>query len=243
MPEGRSGLLGRLLRGRGEPTRPAPPDSHILPDWTRLLDTNRPLWERSKARAATGPGVLLATNVTGHSPATVVESVLAVALTLRGARAETLVCDKVMPACLRAQSDNVVDPTVFARYQLPETLCNGCYPVGEYVYPPLELGYHRFSARLTDAERQRCRAIAEQTPADAIPTLEVDGLPIGEHAYAGALRYFARGDLNDEPHGEVVLRRYREASLQAAAATRNTLASRRFDALCLHHGIYVPQGI
>ena len=75
----RTGLLGRLLRGRGEPTPPDPPSGHVLPDWTRLLDTNRPLWKQAKERAATGPGVLLATNVTGHSPATVVESVLAVA--------------------------------------------------------------------------------------------------------------------------------------------------------------------
>jgi hypothetical protein len=244
MPRSATCLLWRLLRGRGEPaTPPAPPSKHILPDWSRLLDTNRPLWRDAKARAATGPGVLLATNVAGHSPATVIESVLAVALTLRGARVETLVCDKVMPAFLRAQADNVLDPRVFARYELRETLCNGCYPIGEYVYGPLELGYHRFSEQLSVAERDRCRALAERTPIAAIPFLDVDGLPIGEHAYAGALRYFARGDLDAEPHGEVVLRRYLEASLQAAAATRGVLAGRRFDAVCLHHGIYVPQGI
>ena len=63
-----------------------------VPDWSRVLASNRPLWLEAKERAVKGPGVLLATNVAGHSPATVIESVLAVALTLRGARVETLVC-------------------------------------------------------------------------------------------------------------------------------------------------------
>ncbi|MGE3267349.1 MAG: capsule biosynthesis protein, partial [Chloroflexota bacterium] len=239
----KSSLLQRLLPRRGAAQPDPLPSGHILPDWGALLDTNRPLWEQAKAQAASGPGVLLATNVGGHSPATVVESVLAVALTLRGARVHTLVCDKVMPACLRAQADNILDPGTFARYELPEKLCVACYPIGEHVYGPLGLAHHRFSELLTPTERTQCRQVADSTPYEAIPAAIVDGLPIGEHAYAGALRYFARGDLSDEPHGEVVLRRYFEASLQAATVTRSLLASRRFQAVCLHHGIYVPQGI
>jgi hypothetical protein len=223
--------------------RPAPPGKHILPDWERLIVTNPALWAEAKARAERGPRVLLATNVSGHSPATVVESALAVALTLRGAQVQTLVCDQVMPACLRAQNDNVLDQTVFERYELPSVLCGGCSPVGEYTYGPLGLPYHRFSALLDADERQQARRIAEETPLDVIPELTVDGLPIGEHAYAGALRFFARGDIENEPHGELLLRRYLEASVQAATVTRNLLQHERFDAACLHHGIYVPQGI
>ncbi|MCC7369968.1 MAG: capsular biosynthesis protein [Chloroflexi bacterium] len=165
------------------------------------------------------------------------------ALTLRGARVHTLVCDKVMPACLRAQADNVLDPGVFSRYELPEKLCGSCYPIGEHVYGPLGLPHHRFSELLSPDEQRACRALADSTPYEAIPGAIVDGLPIGEQAYAGALRYFARGDLDDEPYGESVLRRYFEASLQAASVTRSLLATRRFEAACMHHGIYVPQGV
>jgi hypothetical protein len=242
MPKG-AGLLRRLIPLRRATDLDPLPSGHILPDWRALIDTNRALWEGAKAVAANGPGVLLATNVGGHSPATVVESVLAVALTLRGARVHTLVCDKVMPGCLRAQADNVLDPAIFARYELPKTLCGGCYPIGEHVYGPLGLPHHRFSELLTPSDRAQARALADGLPHDAVATAVVDGLPVGEHAYAGALRYFARGDLTDEPHGEIVLRRYLEASLQAATVTRSLLASRRFEAACLHHGIYVPQGV
>ena len=238
-----TGLLGRLFRGRGEPVLPTTPNGHVLPDWRTLLDTNRPLWEDARRRALTGPGVLLATNVAGHSPATVIESVLAVALTLRGARVHTLVCDKVMPACLRAQNDNVRDPGVFERYELSRELCGPCHAVGQYTYDPLELPSHGFSELLGSAEREAARQLAQQTPIDQIPTFDLDGLPIGEHAYAGALRFFARGDLETEPSGELILRRYFEASLQAASVTRALLHQHQFDVAAFHHGIYVPQGV
>jgi hypothetical protein len=223
--------------------RQAPGGKHILPDWEALLATSGTLWADARARATTGPRVLIATNVSGHSPATVAESLLAVALTLRGAQVETLVCDQVMPACLRAQNDNVPDPGVIERYELPKALCVGCSPIGEYVYGPLNLPYHRFSEFLSAKAAAHARAVANSTPLADIQTLQVDGLPIGEHAYAGALRYFARGDIGQEPHGEMILRRFLEASLQTAAVMRSLIERHQYDAAIIHHGIYVPQGI
>ena len=44
-----------------------------------------------------------------------------------------------------------------------------------------------------------------------------DGVAIGEHAYAGALRFFATGSLDEEPGAEPVLRRYLEAALPRMA--------------------------
>ena len=48
-------------------------------------------------------------------------------------------------------------------------------------------------------------------------------MAVGEHARAGALRYFARGDLSGEPEGEAVLRRYLEASLVSVSGYRRLL--------------------
>jgi hypothetical protein len=223
--------------------RPSTLGKHILPDWEPLIAASASLWSEARLSATRGPRVLIATNVSGHSPATVVESVLAVALTLRGAQVQTLVCDQVMPACLRAQNDNVPDQSIFEGYGLPKVLCGGCSPIGEYVYGPLSLPYHRFSELLGPDEARHARTLAQTTPLDGIQSLRVDDLPIGEHAYAGALRFFARGDIEAEPHGELLLRRYLEASLQAASVTRALIDREQFDVACLHHGIYVPQGI
>ena len=46
-----------------------------------------------------------------------------------------------------------------------------------------------------------------------------DNISIGEHAYAGTLRYYAVGELNNERHGETILRKY----LYSAILTKNFL--------------------
>jgi hypothetical protein len=76
-----------------------------------------------------------------------------------------------------------------------------------------------------------------------IPAFEWDGIAVGEHAAAGALRYYARGDLENEPLGEAVLRRYLEAALLSTFAVRQLLLSECYDVAVFHHGIYVPQGL
>src|SRR5690348_4268969 len=74
----------------------------FLPDWPALFASQPALWEQALQRAEQGPPVLIATNVGGHGPVSVIESMLAVALTLRGAKVHTLLCDHSLPGCMRA---------------------------------------------------------------------------------------------------------------------------------------------
>ena len=60
--------------------------------------------------------------------------------------------------------------------------------------------------------------------------------------HLGALRYFARGDL-DEPNGEQILRRYFSASLISVYAIRRLIEAWPFVSTCSIHGIYVPHGV
>ena len=80
-------------------------------------------------------------------------------------------------------------------------------------------------------------------PVGAIEGYVFDGLAVGEHAHAGALRFFATGSLDDEPHGEAMLRRYLESALLTAFATRRLLRAIRFTSAVFTHGIYVPWGV
>ena len=72
------------------------------PDWRPILRASREDWREARRAARTGPGVLIATTVGGHPPSTTIESLLAVALTLRGARVHITLCDERLPACLRS---------------------------------------------------------------------------------------------------------------------------------------------
>ena len=71
----------------------------------------------------------------------------------------------------------------------------------------------------------------------------VDCIPIGEHARAGALRYYARSTLDGEPLGEPVLRRFVEGSLLTMYAARRLIREQAIDVVVLNHAIYVPHGI
>ena len=66
---------------------------------------------------------------------------------------------------------------------------------------------------------------------------------VGEHALAGALRFYAKGGLEGEPFAAQVLQRYFKAALLTAFALRNLLGNIHFDCAVFHHGIYIPQGI
>jgi hypothetical protein len=220
---------------------PAKVDS--LPNWKALLDSNRPLWNHARRKANKGPAILMATSVGGFSALSMVESVLAVALTLRGVQVHSLLCDRTLPACLRAEKPEVPDPEVFGRYELPKVLCEGCFNTGQFLYGALDLNEHVFSGLLTTDEKERAKHLACQIPFKDIHGYHFENWSIGEHAYAGALRYFASGNLENEPHSDMVVRRYFEGALLTAFVMKRLLQQNAFLAGCFNHGIYSPQGV
>jgi hypothetical protein len=210
--------------------------------WKDFLDANRADWEKFKSAAAKGRPVLVATMTGGLNVVTVFESLVAIALTLRGAKVEFLLCDTVLPACLRALAQTI-PPEEYAVAGASRTLCDACWAEGSRTLGALGLRVHRVSAWVTTEERTAASRLAAEIPFNEIAGYKVDGEAIGEHAMAGALRYFARGDLVGEPLGEAVLRRYFEASLLTRAALARLLAAGGHEVLVFNHGIYVPFGV
>ena len=84
--------------------------------------------------------------------------------------------------------------------------------------------------------------MASRLPVNAIEDFVFDGLAVGEHAHAGALRFFASGTLDEEPHGEAILRRYLESALLTAFATRRLLRAIQFSSVCPHARDLRPMG-
>jgi hypothetical protein len=232
-----TGKPATRLAGTKETTAPLPKG---FPDWRALTAMSRAWNARRPGRRGR---VLIATNIGGHGPVTMVESMLAAALALRDADVEIVLCDGILPGCLQAEHRRVSDPAVIVGRRLPETLCPSCIGRGRGVFEPLGLKLHFLSDLVTDADRAEARRQAEEIPAAEIPTYVEDSLAIGEHARAGALRYFAKGDISDEPPGEAVLRRFFEAALVSVSAYRRLLTEGRFDVAVFHHGLYVPQGL
>jgi len=213
------------------------------PDWRPLLAADPALWPPARAAAEGGPRVLLATAIGSYAHAITLESAMAAALTFRGAEVHALLCDGTMTACAECDASLYPDVARFVEHGPSRDLCRDCTWPAAGVYEQLGLTVHRYSDWLTPEDRAEARRLAGSAPLDTIRTLSVDGLAIGEHAYAGALRFFASGSLESEPAAEPVLRRYLEAALLTAFASRRLLRAKSFSAAVLTHGIYVPWGI
>jgi hypothetical protein len=204
-----------------------------------LIGDNTAQWQLHKSAACAGPKILIATSLGGYDSGAYLESVLAVALTLRDADVHILLCDEALPACQMAKLSRVA-PADFVR---GERYCSNCRPNGEGLFSPLDLQLHKYSDLITSEERQNATEMAAQPDLGTVPSFKLDGLSVGEHAYAGALRYFARGDLEGESEAEAILRRYLEAAILSVFAVDRLLAENPFDVVVFHHGIYVPQGL
>ena len=213
------------------------------PDWKPILQGSEQWWTAARATAQGGPRVLMATGIGSYAHAITLESALAAALTLRGAEVHALLCDGSLTACAECDASLYPSITAFAVNGPSRDLCRDCRWPAERVYAQLGLKVHRYSDWLTPADRLEARRLAAELPAADIPTFRLDDLAIGEHAHAGALRFFATGSLERESEGERVLRRYLEAALLTAFATRRLMRAERFSSAVFTHGIYVPWGI
>jgi len=210
--------------------------------WKKLLQENESLWSK-KIRKVSGKRILIATSTGGHQAITPVESLLAVALTLRGAQVHLLLCDKVLPACLQATTTSFKDQSEFPQYGPQKSLCDTCFLHGINTYKPLELPIHLYSEFIKHNEQKKIDMLVKKMNINEIKNFKLHGLEIGEHAFAGALRYFARADISEEPYSDKVLKRYFHAALTTAYVTNRLLNKFKFDCAVFHHGIYIPQGI
>lgn len=211
--------------------------------WATVFRTDSTLWEDALAKAKDGPKILIATSTGGHVPMTLVESALAVALTLRGAQVHLLLCDEVLPGCLQAMLAFTPDLKRFVENGPQDHLCSSCFAPSNSLYQSLGLPVHRYSDFLTSEDMLRAKKLASETPREAISNYQLDDIAVGEHALAGTLRFFAKGNLQGEPDADSILHRYFEASLLTTFMTSRLLQTHNFTSACFHHGIYVPQGL
>lgn len=201
-----------------------------------------PAWKQALASARNGPRVLIATNTGGHFAIDAVDRMLGAALTVRGAAVTHVLCDGALPACQMCEFNLTPDAAAFAAKGPDKLLCGYCFAPAHDRLRALGLPMRTMGDALTDQDRREAKELAS-VGRDALAHAEWRGVPIGAHALAGALRFFARSDLENEPHGEAVLRRYVEASALTAVAYDRLIEEVDPEVIVAHHGIYTPQGL
>lgn len=233
--------LKRRICGLSSNRTPEPSKQKLYRFWEDMLNTKKGEWEEIKASAKGGPRVLIAT-ASYNLVVAPIESTLGIALTLRGAEIHYLVCDEFLPACWKPLSTMYPDLDEFAECG-PKDCCPKCFKKAFRTIQSLKLSVHRHSEYVTSQEFSEAEKLSRSIDINMIPEYRLNGIAVGEHAYAGALRFFAKGNLEDEPQSEVILRRFFHSALVTVISGSKLLDEIQFDCAVLFHGIYVPEGL
>ncbi len=183
----------------------------------------------------------MATGTGSHWAMSGFESVLAASLKLRGASVDVLLCDGILPACQECDVRLFPGNRLVSEGAAP--LCNTCFAPAEKMFLELGVVVRRYGTFLDAEERKTLDALVQCVADDDIAGFAWRDIAVGEHALAGALRFFGRGTISAEPFGYGVARQYLRAALYTAAALDHMLTQYEYDVAVFHHGIYVPQGV
>src|SRR5438105_4828200 len=214
--------------------------------WPALLGADFPEFRKRLAMLPMSAPRALLVPSTGHPTFTTLDSLLAVALTLRGARVDVLLCDEALPACHNCLLGKLQDEWVtneFLQHGPKRDICRTCYSPAAAMFRTIGVPTLGYSDFLEPGDIEAAWHLARTLTPDEMCAYSLDGVPIGEHARAGAIRFFARTSLEREPHGVDVLRRYFAAAIMTRVAIDRLLSETAYVSATLNHGIYVPQGV
>jgi hypothetical protein len=198
------------------------PFTNVRADW-RWLAQNSKWQDALNSIDSNAKNVLIATSTGSNWPCSSFDSLIGVALTMRGARVSFLLCDGSLPACQECDIQWISESKV-ANNRFSNSLCNSCYPPARDMLKPLGLpilNFSNFANKLHSKEN--FNAIDK------------------EQARAATLRYYARGDIPNEDSNKVYLN-YLKASSLTREVISNLTKAYKIDVAVLHHGLYVPQG-
>lgn len=194
------------------------------------------------------PGGILLFPVWGPAtaPATkAIELILAHALHIRGHSVALMACHRALPAC-------VIDPLGNHRGALsPEIKRAFTHGAGACVHctagfsalarhssvPFLPMSRHADVDDLAVAERE----VAALAPS-AYRAHHHDGVHVGEHAFAAAIRATGRGTLENTSLHNEIFRRQLVAAIVCARVAHRTMETLKPGQIGLTHGIYVDHG-
>ena len=188
--------------------------------------------------------ILFAVSLGGEIGVVRLESFLGAVLKYKGVESHFLLCDKFLSACqlctYKAFNDDINNFIINGPSKL---FCTSCYTDAKKAINTCGFKVHTYSEYVSNAELDQINSIVNTFEHEKIEDWEYEGIPVGEHAYAGALRFYTRSTLDKTKEANDVLKRYFEAALKTTFAIKNLLAKGNFDCVVAHHGIYVPQGL
>ena len=210
------------------------------PDWNKILSSHKKFYDNLKVKAKNGQKILICTSTGGHILCSHFEALIALALTRYGAEVEIMLCDKVLKGCHMMTSVSIAEDDYVNKGS--KKLCNSCLDQGREAFEGLGLKINYYSNYLTSEDLNKINKIVESSDFSDIIKYKEEGISIGEHVYAGALRYYAVGELINEKHQKNI-KKFFSWWINNKKIFCNLFKNKKFDKIILNHAVYVPQGI
>jgi len=209
-----------------------------FPDWKNILKNIN----FDNKKKLSNKKILIATSTGGHRLALSSEILFGLSLKVRNADVDFLLCDQALDACSECTYFDFKSSGDFIKYGA-SLKCPSCWHTGNNSLKSAGIKTLKYLNYLTSDNLREINNIIKKTNLDEIKKFKIEGISIGEHANAGALRYHAKGYLDNTENELAILKKYFISALKTFFIAKNLFKSKKFDTVVLNHGIYVPQGI
>jgi hypothetical protein len=205
-----------------------------LPNWKKIPIT--------KKNTNNKKNILIATSSGGLLTPLVFESLLGVSLKSRGHDVEFLLCDGVLSACIMCTSSNIDEESYIKNG--PKKICNSCFINAYNFLKPTKIKIKILSEYLTSKDINLVENLdLESKTINELKDYSFENKAIGEHAYAGVLRYYGKAELDIDLISKKIFIEYVKSGMKTYLASKKLFQEKKYDEILLNHGIYVPQGI
>ena len=206
-----------------------------LPNWKKI-PTNTSV-ESNKKKT-----FLIATSSGGLLTSLVFESLLGVSLKSRGHDVEFLLCDGILSACIMCTYNNFDEEDYIK--DGPKKICNSCFINAYNFFKPTKIKVRVLSDYLSDDDELTIKNLSfEDKTLDELRKYSLENIAIGEHAYAGALRYYGMTELDSSKNSKKILIEYLKSGVKSYLASKKLFEIKKYDDVIMNHGFYIPQGV
>lgn len=236
--------LAEAVRGPREGAPPPP----LREQWERVLRAGGEDFRRlaTEPPPAGGERVLIATAHGFGGARLAFETIVALALRMRGAAPTVLYCDATLPACEFNRHGNFdPDPGPDAPVVAPGARLEPCRVCTADILDPYELlPLERvpFRRYLREGDLARAEAFADAIPYAEYGGATRDGIRVGEHAFASLMRATLRGTPADDEPTRRLFRRYLISTSLLAELASRAMDDLRPDVVVAVHGVYATHG-
>jgi hypothetical protein len=205
-----------------------------LPNWKKISVDKKKTNHKKSFLIATSSGGLL-------SPL-VFESLLGVVLNSRGHDVDFLLCDGVLSACIMGTSRDIDEETY--KKNGPKQMCNSCFINAYNFLKPTKIKIKTLSNYLNNEDSMLINNLnLENKTIQELREFSYKNSLIGEHAYAGVLRYYGVAELDINLISKKIFIEYVKSGVKTYLACKKLFKEKKYDEILLNHGIYVPQGV